>query len=278
MLCIDVDDLSLAEAINLPEKLEHAPNRTQPDTFHARTGHVLPLEKSQLYKQLVKTDFYARENEMKINLKKTQLMLFNPCKSLDFQSEIPLNGHNLQVIDEMKLLGVIIKSDLCWYANTNYIVIRANKTLWLLRRLKNLGANRADLLEIYRTQVRIVLELAVPVGQRNLSQIDKINIERVQKSALHIILGDEYISYRNAIRTLDLDDLETRRNKLCLKFGKKCEKSDKFNNWFKLNTQSVNTRQEKTKYVKVRSRLSRLEKSPISFLTNMLNNHYSKQI
>ena len=74
-----VDDLSLAEAINLPEMLEHAPNRMQPDTFHARTGHVLPLEKSQLYKQLIKTDFYARENEMKINLKKTQLMLFNPC-------------------------------------------------------------------------------------------------------------------------------------------------------------------------------------------------------
>ena len=57
-----------------------------------------------------------------------------------------------------------------------------------------------------------------------------------------------------------------------------CEKSDKFNNWFKLNAQSVNTRQEKTKYVKVRARLSRLEKSPISFLTNMLNHHYSKQI
>ena len=54
-------------------------------------------------------------------------------------------------------------------------------------------------------------------------------------------LGDEYISYRNAIRILDLDDLETRRNQLCLKFGKKCEKSDEFNNWFRLNTQSVNT-------------------------------------
>ena len=199
-------------------------------------------------------------------------------QSLDFQPEIPLNGHNLQVIDEMKLLGVIIKSDLSWHANTNYIVSRANKRLWLLRRLKNLGANRDDLLEIYRTQVRIVLELAVPAWQGNLSQIDKINIERVQKSALHIILGDEYISYRNAIRTLDLDDLETRRNQLCLRFGKECEKSDKFNNWFKLNTQSVNTRQEKTKYVKVRARLSRLEKSPISFLTNMLNHHYSKQI
>ena len=272
-----VDDLSLAEVINLQEKLEPAPKRTQPDTFHARTGHVLPVEKSEVYKQLLKTDIYARKNEMKINQKKTQLMVFNPCKSIDFQPEISLNGQQLQVIDEMKLLGVIIKSDLSWHANTQYIVNRANKRLWMLRRLVNLGANRDDLLEIYRTQVRSVLELAVPVWQGNLSQLDKINIERVQKSALHIILGDKYACYKNAIKTLNIDDLETRRNKLCLKFGKKCETNDKFKHWFKFNNQTLNTRQAKTKYVKVKARLYRLEKSPISFLTNMLNHHYSIQ-
>ena len=87
----------------------------------------------------------------------------------------------------------------------------------MLRRLQNLGANRDDLLEIYRTQVRSVLELAVPAWQGNLSRIDKINIERVQKSAIHIILGDDYVSYKNAIKTLHIDDLETRRNQLCLK-------------------------------------------------------------
>ena len=39
-----VDDLTLAEAINLPEKLVKVPasDRPQPDNYHARTGHVLP--------------------------------------------------------------------------------------------------------------------------------------------------------------------------------------------------------------------------------------------
>ena len=40
-----VDDLSLAEAINLPEKLEVAPIGQQPDNFHARTGHTMPIAK-----------------------------------------------------------------------------------------------------------------------------------------------------------------------------------------------------------------------------------------
>ena len=35
-----VDDLSLAEAINLTDKLVSAPGRQQPDTFHARTGQM----------------------------------------------------------------------------------------------------------------------------------------------------------------------------------------------------------------------------------------------
>ena len=39
-----VDDLSLAETVNLSEKLVHAPDHMHPDTFHARTGHVLQPE------------------------------------------------------------------------------------------------------------------------------------------------------------------------------------------------------------------------------------------
>ena len=89
----------------------------------------------------------------------------------------------------------------------------------MMRRLKALGANNEDLLEIYRTQVRSVLELAVPAWQGNISLGDKANIERVQKSLCHIILGDKYSSYRNALELLSLETLDNRRNKLCLKFA-----------------------------------------------------------
>ena len=76
-----VDDLTLAEAINLPKTLVSVPDseRPLPDMFHSRTGHVLPNEKTSVYKQLVKTMEYADQNEMKINFKKTKVMLFNLC-------------------------------------------------------------------------------------------------------------------------------------------------------------------------------------------------------
>ena len=47
-----VDDMTLAESINLKKKLVYIPEsvRPLPDSFHAKTGHVLPSKSSQVYK------------------------------------------------------------------------------------------------------------------------------------------------------------------------------------------------------------------------------------
>ena len=57
-----------------------------------------------------------------------------------------------------------------------------------------------------------------------------MNIERVQKK----FSGEDYSSYRLALQLLNLDSLESLRNKLCLNFTKKAEKHSKFKCWFKL--------------------------------------------
>ena len=274
-----VDDLTLAEVINLPEKLVSVPSsaRPLPDTFHARTGHVMPVEKSNVFEQLTKTREYANENDIKINEKKTKLMLFNPCTSIDFMPEVRLENHELEVVEEMRLLGVIIRSDLKWTSNTENIVKKANKRLWILRRLKNLGAEAGDLTEVYTKQIRSVLELAVPAWHGGITQAEQFDIERVQKSASHIILGEQYVSYKSALKTLNIEPLEARRNKLCLNFARKAEKHEKFTKWFKLNEPNVNTRQVKTKYCEVKASHARFQKSPLSILTNMLNEHHSKK-
>ena len=78
------------------------------------TGHILKPEKSHVYNQLMKTANYAKENQMVINEKKTKLMVFNPCISMDFSPEFNLNGKQLEVVEEMKILGLTIRSDLSW--------------------------------------------------------------------------------------------------------------------------------------------------------------------
>ena len=274
-----VDDLTLAEAIDLPKNLVSLAEdeRPQPDMYHARTGHVLPLKNSNVFKQLNETANYAKDNGMRINFKKTKVMVFNPCNSIDFMPELSLDDNELEVVDEIKLLGLVIRSDLKWVSNTENIVNKANKRLWILRRLKYLGAQGIDLVDIYIKQIRSVLELAVPAWHSGITLVEQIDIERVQRCAAHIILGEDYNSYKEALKTLGLGTLKSRRDKLCLNFGKKAEKHQKFRKWFKPAVYSQNTRQERFKYSSVLAKHSRFEKSPLSFLTKRLNEFHNKK-
>ena len=78
----------------------------------------------------------------------------------------------------------------------------------MLNRLNKLGASQSEIVDVYNKQIRCVLELA----------------ERVQKCALHVILGDSYISYDQTVITLEAEQLSDRRSKLCLNFAKRLDK------------------------------------------------------
>ena len=272
-----VDDLLLAEAIDLKAKLVPSESdRPQPDCFHARTGHKLY---SLVYTKLLDTEQYAEQyaedNQMMINFKKTKLMLFNPATSLDFMPEFHLGEYDIELVEEMRVLGLIIRSDLKWSSNTENMVLKGYRRLWMMRRLKQLGANSEELLDVYVKQVRSVLELAVPVWHSSITLLERCDIERVQKAAFYIILGNDYISYQGALKELNLKSLEDRRVKLCSKFAMKAVKHSKFKNWFKVNKKCTRTRQTQPKYCPVWARSVRYQKSPLSYLTTILN--YSKK-
>ena len=141
-----VDDLAIAEAINMKTQLAPVPlaERPQPDTFRARTGHQLRTENSQVFNQLKQIQKYAEDNKMKLNIPKTKLMLFNPCKSKDFMPEIELNDTRIDLVEQSRLLGVILTSNLSWSANTEFIIEKCKKKLWILKRLRKLLASQSD--------------------------------------------------------------------------------------------------------------------------------------
>ena len=168
-------------------------------------------------------------------------------------------------------------SNLSWSSNTDYIVERCNKKIWTLRRLKQLGASKQDLLDVYCKQIRILTEFAAPVWNSSLTGSDIVKLERIQKIAFHIILGDEYCSYTSALKILGMEKLSQRRKHLCLKFAKRALRSEKFSKWFKPSVPNMRTRTEKPKFCNVVSRTARFEKSPISYLTKLLNQHYENK-
>ena len=118
---------------------------------------------------------------MKIKSKKTQFILFNPAKSLNFMPDFCLQGKPIELVEQMKVLGLTLRSDMKWCSNTLNVVVKGFKRLWILRRLKQYEASSEELLDIYSKQVRSVLELAVPVWHSSITMKEKYDLERVQR-------------------------------------------------------------------------------------------------
>ncbi len=98
-------------------------------------------------------------NKLGINATKTKDMVTSFGSKPDLHPLL-LNGTTVEQVDQSKLLGVIIQSDLKWDANTHYINKKAAKRLHCIRCLKKAGLPTDELLRIYLSLVRTVCEYA----------------------------------------------------------------------------------------------------------------------
>ena len=263
-----IDDLTVATAVKLKENLEKVDNLDKPLTYHNRTNHILPNDRNPMKTQLDSVLQFSVLNEMKINKDKTKIMLFNRSRSYDFQPSLFIDNNLLSVVEETKLLGVIISSDLKWSKNVTYMKDKCFKNLWMIRRMKETGATINEMKEVYIRQIRSITEIGCPIWNRSLTEKDKTKIEKIQKTTLRVILGQAYISYEKALKTLNLNKLEERRKQICKKFARKSERSEKFSKWFipaERRTKSGN------KFIVPNTRTRTYQKSPLMYLAHLLN-------
>ena len=138
-----------------------------------------------------------------------------------------------------------------------------------------MGASIDELLDVYDKQIRCMVEFASPVWTSGITADEMNQIERVQKAVFAIILDQDYTSYAKALTSLSRTTLGSRRQAINLNFAKKALKSDKFKHWFfEVNpseqiskTRSVNT----NLLVPVEARTKTFGKSPIAYLTGLIN-------
>ena len=126
---------------------------------------------------------------MRINSKKSKVMKFSVSRVKDFPAEVVIDGNILEVKDKLKILGVIVTPNLKWDANTEFICKKAYSKMWAIRRMKALGLDNFTLLDFYLKEVRVHLELAVPVWHSGLTVKLSADIERVQRVAITVIFG-----------------------------------------------------------------------------------------
>ena len=170
----------------------------------------------------------------------------------------------------MRILGVIVTSDLRWESNTEFICKKAFKNMWMLRRMKTLKMNPFTILDYYMKEVRCHLELAVPVWHSGLTARQSADIERVQRVAVSIVLGETDFNYDSSCALLGLKPLHIRRQELCERFSvKTASPLSRHSNLFQIQTSCYNTRN--SSYREHLCHTTRFYKSALPFLTRTLN-------
>ena len=202
-------------------------------------------------------------------------MAFNFSTKYDFMPKLTIGGEQLEVVESTKLLGVMISSDLKWNHHTDYVVKKAKKRLWCIRRLSKLGASTSTLLDQYHLTTRSILELATPVFNGGLSQTNIQSFEEVQKMAFRIILKGNYHSYQNALAVLGQKTLEERREDLSLKFAKKNVGHPKMKHIFEVK-KNMKTRSGCT-FKETKFKTLRGQNGPANYLVRLLNNAKAKK-
>ena len=113
-----------------------------------------------------------------------------------------------------KLLGLWIDNNLKWQTNTDYMIRKAVKRLFLLKVLKKYGASRDDMKRFFISAIRPILEYGAQVWHGGLTKAQSSSIEKVQRRALRIIYSGK--DYDELLLQAGLESLEKRRAALCI--------------------------------------------------------------
>ena len=202
---------------------------------------------------------------MMLDEKKSQYIIFNRAQA-DFNTRLKLNDNNIEEVHKVRLLGVLLTDDLKFQKNTEDICKRAFARITMITKLKYVGVPEQDLLEIYKLFIRSLLEYCCVAWHSSLTQAQSYDIERVQRTALKVILGETYQDYETALKKCNLETLFSRREKRCLSFGLK---SLKHKTMFPLNISDEDL------YLREQNKFS--VNSAIPFIQNPLKEHSKKK-
>lgn len=159
---------------------------------------------------------FAADRGMRLNPKKCKELVINFLQyKITPVNEIVLMGKTVERVTSYKLLGVYISSDLTWNVHAENVFKKANKRIYALRLLRKSGVSQVDLVKIYCSLIRSILEYASPVWAALSDYLANL-IESIQRKALRIVFPG--VEYQDALIQSGLQCLSTRRTNACLKF------------------------------------------------------------
>ena len=106
---------------------------------------------------------FTKDNKMQLHLNKCKEMQIDFRMNKTVIPPVKIDNRSLNIVRSYKLLGLWFDDDLKWKTNTEYIIKKGSKRLYLLKILKSYKAPKDALKRFYIAVVRSAVEYGAQV-------------------------------------------------------------------------------------------------------------------
>ena len=165
---------------------------TDKASLHISTGVTeacfenLPLERD-----LCKLKLRAKNIHMKINAKKTQLLVMAPPNGCESSAVSSIDGHRVESVETLKLVRFTFGRRAGVAAHVEAVTERIRKKMWMLYKLREAGFREDHLYKLYCVYLRSRVEYCSVVYHSMLTAGQCQELERIQRLAVRVCYGGD---------------------------------------------------------------------------------------
>ena len=207
----------------------------------------------------------AEEIGMRINAKKTQLLVVAPPNGYHTTAGLDANDEEIASVDRLKLVGFTFGSRPDVGEHIRSVEDKIRKRIWMLYKLRKAGFRGGNLYRIFCCFLRSIVEYCSVVYHSLLTRSQAWDLERIQRLAVRICFGNgdtDAIMAEQGIQTL-----EERRRRRCDAFLRKAIRHPVFGKkWFPPRVGERRELRRGREIEETRASSNRRFNSPLAFL------------
>lgn len=260
-----IDDVNVVEKTKMFSAISNISHLKQKLLIHS------PLTE----KIFEKIEIRAKDIGMVVNKNKTQLLCISAACYSDASTYIrPFSDNATSEISSgpsLKILGF-------WFDRRPTVSFHISKIcehfrakLWSLRWMRRSGMGQNDLLFVYQSSLRPIIEYSCVTYGPMLNARMAGDLERLQLRAFKIVFGIN-VSYSTVLKETSIGSLQDRRKSRLRAFAEKTARNARFaSRWFPPAPVTNHDTRHKKKYLEEHALTDRLYKSPLFTMRRLLN-------
>ena len=217
----------------------------------------------------------AENQGLKVNTDKTTLLPVSGAVSYQARAHMyDRTNTRIDCSDKLKALGFTFNRYGDISDQVENLCKKYRSRTWALRDLRKSGFTREELIKVYKSTIRPVIEYSSVIYHPMLTGEQTDYIEKQQSRALKNIYGNE-LSHRKLLEISGLPTLKQRREEACKKFASKTAQNPRFSHHFRMRANRSRARDDFS-YLESPARTNRRFNSPFYYYRRILNQNTTR--